>query len=123
MLCFEVYRPIELSLEKKPAFTDMYKRETIQVLQDEKIDFDPTKKRELSRSTVVKTTPDQTFYPFDSMESEKLKEAIMSANEMKLSGRSSKKTKEEAKQLKDDNERFSKVRRMTNKDQQRLEFE
>jgi hypothetical protein len=32
MLCFEVYRPIELSLEKKPAFTDMYKRETIQVL-------------------------------------------------------------------------------------------
>jgi hypothetical protein len=31
------------------------------------------------------------------MESEKLKEAIMSANEMKLSGRSSKKTKEEAK--------------------------
>jgi hypothetical protein len=51
------------------------------------------------------------------MESEKLKEAIMTANEMKLSGRNSKRTKEEVKQLKDDNERFSKVRRMTDKDQ------
>jgi hypothetical protein len=51
------------------------------------------------------------------MESEKLKEAIMTSNDMKLSIRSSKKTKEEVKQLKDDNERFSKVRRMTDKDQ------
>jgi hypothetical protein len=51
------------------------------------------------------------------MESEKLKEAIMTSNDMKLSRRSSKKTKEEVKQLKDDNERFSKVRRMTDKDQ------
>jgi hypothetical protein len=31
------------------------------------------------------------------MESEKLKEAIMTANEMKLSGRNSKRTKEEVK--------------------------
>jgi hypothetical protein len=29
MLCFEVYRPIELSLEKKPVFVDMYKRDPV----------------------------------------------------------------------------------------------
>lgn len=29
MLCFEVYRPIELSLEKKPAFSDLLKNEKI----------------------------------------------------------------------------------------------
>jgi len=29
MLCFEVYRPIELSLEKKPAFTDYSKNEKL----------------------------------------------------------------------------------------------
>lgn len=58
MLCFEVYRPIELSLEKKPAFADMQKREAVTIIQDEKIDFDPTKKREMSRSTVVKTSPE-----------------------------------------------------------------
>jgi hypothetical protein len=57
------------------------------------------------------------------MESEQLKEAIMTSKNLKQSGRSSKRTKEEVKQLRDDNERFSKVRRMTNKDQQRQEFE
>lgn len=35
----------------------------------------------------------------------------------------SKKTKVDLKEQKEENSRFSKVRRMTNKDQQRLEFE
>lgn len=123
MLCFEVYRPIELSLESKPAIIDINKRDPILIVQADSIEFDPTKKREHSRSTVVRQTTEETFYPFESMDSQKLKEAITTSKDLKASGRSTKKTKEEVKQLKDDNERFSKVRRMTNKDQQRQEFE
>lgn len=29
MLCFEVYRPIELSLEKKPGFTEVSKNDQL----------------------------------------------------------------------------------------------
>ena len=58
MLCFEVYRPIELSLEKKPLFTEVSKKEQLQIVRDEIVEFDPNKKRELSRSTVVRSSTD-----------------------------------------------------------------
>ena len=123
MLCFEVYRPIELSLEKKPAIVDINKRDPILIVQAENIEFDRTSKREHAGSTIIRGTREESFYPFESMDSEKLKEAITTSKDLKGSGRSTKKTKEEVKQLKDDNERFSKVRRMTDKDLQRQEFE
>ncbi len=97
MLCFEVYRPIELSLEKKPAIIDINKRDPIQIVQADNIEFDTASKREHSRSTVVRRTADENFYPFESMDSEKLKEAITTSKDLKASGRSTKKTKEEAK--------------------------
>ena len=97
MLCFEVYRPIELSLEKKPAIVDINKRDPILIVQADDIEFDAATKREQSRSTIIKGTRDETFYPFESMDSEKLKEAITTSKDLKGSGRSTKKTKEEVK--------------------------
>jgi hypothetical protein len=42
MLCFEVYRPIELSLEKKPGFLDLTKDEKLLIVKEEiEADFDP----------------------------------------------------------------------------------
>jgi hypothetical protein len=73
MLCFEVYRPIELSLEKKPVFSELTKRDQLQIVHEVNLDFDKDKKREMSRSTVIRSSTDQTFYPFDSMGSEELK--------------------------------------------------
>ena len=70
MLCFEVYRPIELSLEKKPGFLDFTKDEKLLIVKEEiEADFDPEQKRKLSRSTVIRSSADQSFYPFDSMNS------------------------------------------------------
>lgn len=97
MLCFEVYRPIELSLEKKPAIVDINKRDPILIVQAEKIEFDSASKREHARSTVIRETREESFYPFESMDSEKLKEAITTSKDLKGSGRSTKKTKEEVK--------------------------
>ena len=82
MLCFEVYRPIELSLEKKPAFFDNIKQGQVEVVNDVKLDFDPKQRREASRSTVIKSSTETSFYPFESMESDKLKNAIMTSNDM-----------------------------------------
>ena len=97
MLCFEVYRPIELSLEKKPAIVDINKRDPILIVQAENIEFDRASKREHARSTIIRGTIEESFYPFDSMDSEKLKEAITTSKDLKGSGRSTKKTKEEVK--------------------------
>ena len=97
MLCFEVYRPIELSLEKKPAIVDINKRDPILIVQAENIEFDRASKREHARSTVIRGAREESFYPFDSMDSEKLKEAITTSKDLKGSGRSTKKTKEEVK--------------------------
>jgi len=46
---------------------------------------------------VVRQTTEETFYPFESMDSQKLKEAITTSKDLKASGRSTKKTKEEVK--------------------------
>ena len=97
MLCFEVYRPIELSLEKKPAIVDINKRDPILIVQAENIEFDRASKREHARSTIIRGAREESFYPFDSMDSEKLKEAITTSKDLKGSGRSTKKTKEEVK--------------------------
>ena len=97
MLCFEVYRPIELSLEKKPAIVDINKRDPILIVQAENIEFDRASKREHARSTIIRGAREESFYPFESMDSEKLKEAITTSKDLKGSGRSTKKTKEEVK--------------------------
>lgn len=97
MLCFEVYRPIELSLEKKPAIVDINKRDPFLIVQAENIEFDSVSKREHARSTVIRETREENFYPFESMDSEKLKEAITTSKDLKGSGRNTKKTKEEVK--------------------------
>ncbi len=47
----------------------------------------------------------------------------MTSKEMNDSQKSSKKKKEDIKEVKEENARFSKVRRMLNKDKQRQEFE
>ena len=127
MLCFEVYRPIELSLEKKPAFADYSKNEKMQIVKDEIMqDFDPSKKREISRSTIIRSSTDQTFYPFESMDGNQLQQEIMTSKQMmdsQISLKNTKKLKDEMKEFKEETARFSKVRRMTDKNQQRLEFE
>lgn len=85
-------------------------------------DFDASKKREMSRSTIIRTSTDQSFYPFESMDGSQLKQAIMTSKQMMESQdleKGTKLKKDEIKEFKEETARFSKVRRMTNKDQQR----
>jgi hypothetical protein len=67
MLCFEVYRPIELSLDKWPAYADFKQKAEVEVIQVEMPSFNTNKRKEMSRSTTVRpslTISDESFYPF-----------------------------------------------------------
>ena len=55
MLCFEVYRPIEISLQKKPEFDEYSKASQIQIIaeDDKQFEYSRRSKKELSKTINV----------------------------------------------------------------------
>jgi|LauGreDrversion4_2_1035121.scaffolds.fasta_scaffold158365_2 hypothetical protein len=69
MLCIEVYRPIEISLLKKPDFEELKKVSQVMIEETKAIEFNRSSIREVSKSITMQTARDQSYYPFESMDS------------------------------------------------------